>query len=88
MPHYNRFPAGTRVRCAYRDAHEGTVLAHDDPRAWAGSIAFPGSSPDPAEVTAHVAKCEARGDLRDARQPVAWDFGRVYWDAQLFDAAF
>lgn len=84
MPSYKRFPAGTRVKCAYRESYEGTVLAHDDPQAWAGSLAFPEQSPDRAAVKAHVARCEARGDLSDARQPVAWDFGRVYWDSQLY----
>lgn len=48
------FPPGTRVGAGYRDAypalqpwlkpatpHRGTVLAANDPAAWAGSIAFP-----------------------------------------------
>lgn len=74
---------GTRVRCAYRDAHVGTLLAIDDPRAWVGSIAFPGGEPTPELVRAHVARCRARGDLDGSRLPVAWDFGKVYWDRQL-----
>lgn len=86
MPQYNPFPPGTRVKCAYRNQHMGTVLAKDDPRAWAGSLAFPEASPDPQAVRAHVARCESRGDLSDATQPVAWDFGRIYWDRQLYAA--
>lgn len=92
MPAYIPFPPGTRVKCAYRVndttgfEHVGTVLAKDDPRAWAGSLAFPEASPDASAVAAHVARCEARGYLSDAKQPVLWDFGKLYWDAQLFAA--
>jgi hypothetical protein len=49
----------------------GTVLAEDDPRAWAGSLAFPGGDPDPEAVSAHVRK----HPLRPGRYPVLWDFG-------------
>lgn len=90
MPHYIPFKPGDRVKCAYRvndttgHVHEGTVIADDDPRAWAGSIAFPDASPNADDVRAHVARCRARGDLAPgAHQPVLWDFGKVYWDTQL-----
>jgi hypothetical protein len=81
---------GARVVCRYRvteggagQAHLGTLLAIDDPRAWAGSLAFPDAVPDPELVKAHVARCIARGDLRGDERPVLWDFGKVYWDSQL-----
>ena len=98
MPHYNPFSAGTRVKCNYRKddtsgyEHVGTVLAKDDPCCWAGTLAFPESDPDPVAVKAHVARCEARGDLvcgtpgPSAQQPVKWDFGKIYWDSQLYAA--
>lgn len=76
-------PVGTRVRCGYRGDHVGTVLAPDDPRAWAGSLAFPGPEPAPDKVRAHVRRCRAAGQLEDDRAPVLWDFGGIYWDNQL-----
>jgi hypothetical protein len=90
-------PIGARVRCAYRMPDigrpiEGTLLAHDDPRAWQGSLAFPGGElPDADAVRAHVASCQARGLLLDDKRPVLWDvpvpyaLARkvVYWDSQL-----
>jgi hypothetical protein len=98
MPQYIPFPAGSRVKCNYRvndttkHEHVGTVLAKDDPRAWAGTLAFPESDPDPAAVKAHVEKCERRREDvcgvpgPSAQQPVKWDFGRIYWDSQLYAA--
>jgi hypothetical protein len=84
---------GTYVRCHYRQPaspyrrgdgslHIGVVLALNDPRAWARTLAFSSDTPDPAAVTAHVASCLARGLLQDGRQPVLYDFG-VRWDSQL-----
>lgn len=61
---------GTSVGCEYRwpyaHAHpdcwtkpyRGTVVAKDDPRAWARTLAFPQDRPDPAAVAAHVRRCE------------------------------
>lgn len=74
---------GARVTCRYREMHQGTLLAHDDPRAWEGSGAFGPGLPDADAVKAHVAKCIERGDLLGAHYPVLWDFGRVYWDTDL-----
>lgn len=59
------------------------VLRADDPRAWAGSIAFSGSEPDAIAVREHVARCRARGDLDDDRVPVLWSTfkePKVYWE--------
>lgn len=86
---------GTYVSCHYRrlaspykrgdgSIHIGVALALDDPRAWAGSIAFPTPTPDAAAVKAHVASCKLRGLLSDGKQPVLYDFG-VRWDSQLFE---
>lgn len=74
---------GDRVRCDYRDGHRGTVLAADDPRAWAGSIAFPAPNPDPAAVAAHARRYPAE----PGRHPVLWDFGNIYWDRHLSPVA-
>ena len=88
-------PLGTKVgaqRWPYHHAHPdawgrpwaGVVLALDDPRAWAETVAFPWPQPDPAAVTAHVTKCRARGWLSDGRVPVLWSFGdeeRVHWES-------
>jgi hypothetical protein len=74
---------GERVTCAYRGQHQGTVLARDDPRAWAGTLAFPEEKPDPEAVQAHVKRHTPR--LND-KHPVLWDTfsePRVYWDSQL-----
>jgi hypothetical protein len=82
---------GTKVgarRWPYHGAHPGcwgrpwagVVLALDDPRAWAGSIAFPTATPDPAAVTAHVRKCILAGGCTEV--PVLWTFGaeqKIYW---------
>jgi hypothetical protein len=84
------FLVGDRVgagRIPYHGAHPtcgkrpwaGTVLAIDDPKAWAGSIAFPTRRPRQADVTAHVRQCQEQGLLGD-KIPVLWDFGKVYWE--------
>lgn len=57
----------------------GIVLDPIDPRAWAGSIAFPVDRPSPLAVACHVAWCETEG-LLDDRIPVLWEFGKVYWE--------
>jgi hypothetical protein len=83
---------GARVRCAYREGHVGTLLAIDDPRAWKGSLKFPGDAlPDQTACTLHVRTCQLQGLLCDERRPVLWDFPRpgelplkvVYWDGRL-----
>jgi hypothetical protein len=79
--------AGARVTCRYREGHQGVLLAAHDPRAWQGSLAFPGNDlPDVETVKAHVAKCTASG-LLDDKQPVLWDFGKVYWDRYISEAS-
>ena len=76
---------GALVVCSYRPSHTGLVLAADDPRAWAGTMAFPDTSLDapPAaeDVTAHLAKHSALGTPLGGKVPVLWSFGRVYWEA-------
>lgn len=54
---------------------KGILLAVDDPRAWAGTLAFPSATPDPVAVKAHVAWCRSQGLLRGDRVSVLWDFG-------------
>jgi hypothetical protein len=80
-------PVGALVACAYRRGARGVVIAMNDPRAWAGSIAFPTATPNQTEVSAHVKRCQDRGDLLSDYQPVLWDFGKVYWDSKLEDVS-
>lgn len=81
---------GTKVgarRWPYASAHPdcwqqpwaGIVLDQADPRAWAGTIAFPFPEANicPLMVACHVTT------LLDDKIPVLWDFGdhaRVYWE--------
>ncbi len=76
----SRLAPGTRVTCRYRPGHTGTVLADTDPRCWTGSMAFPNGVPTEAQVAEHLARCRV-GEWQE--QPVAWDFGKLYWDGQL-----
>lgn len=79
----------TLVTCEYRGDSIGRVLAIDDPRAWAGSLAFPESNPDPENVRAHVKRVRAQG-LLDEKLPVLWQFKsgeHLYWDSQLTPVA-
>lgn len=74
-------------RIPYKGAHPscwtapwaGTLLAIDDPSAWAGSLAFPMAQPEQLDVSAHVRNCLLRGLLQD-KVPVRWDFGKVLWE--------
>lgn len=83
---------GTKVgakRWAYSAAHPdcwlkpwaGVVLAKDDPRAWADTLAFRGT-PTQEQVRAHIAAI-GPGGLASVT-PVLWDFGphgqKVYWE--------
>lgn len=76
---------GTRVTVTYRAEfnHVGTVLARNDPRAWTGSIAFSGRTPTQEEVDAHLAHpvvAAVFASEKDARVPIVWDFGNLYWE--------
>lgn len=75
---------GALVRCEYREGHVGELLAVDDPRAWAGTIAFPFPGlPDAELVRAHVVR---HGIPNDDKLPVLWHSfpePRVYWDSRL-----
>jgi hypothetical protein len=53
----------------------------DDPAAWSGTLAFFGpGDPEPAEVSAHVARCVREIPGFTSKVPVKWSFGRVYWE--------
>ena len=84
---------GARVRCAYREGHTGIVLSCMDPRAWAGTLAFPDDKPDAHAVREHVLAYRRkvrtwakplRVALRtmNTRIPVLYPWG-VCWDSQL-----
>ncbi len=72
---------GATVRCAYRPGHVGIVLAMDDVRAWAGTLAFPDPSPDPVAIAAHIAR-HAMVLSAERSVPVLYPFG-VRWDREL-----
>lgn len=74
-----RWPNSYHHPDTWNQPHQGTLLALDDPRAWAGTLAFSSETPDAAAVRTHVAWCRSQGLLSD-RQPVLWDFGRAYWE--------
>ena len=62
---------------------KGIVLADDDPRAWAGTIAFGSATPDPEAVRKHVAWCRSQGLLAKSIA-VLWDFGdhfQNHWES-------
>ncbi len=86
MDHRKNPVPGTRVTVPYRKAdghgcpgHVGTVLAPNDPAAWAGTIAFEGRTLDQQSIDAHIARFPCLATC-ETRTPVAWDFGRVYWE--------
>ena len=73
-PFLTKVKVGDRVgagRWPYSHAHPdcwgkpwaGVVLSETDPRAWANTLAFPVSSPDPAAVKEHVAECKSMGSV-------------------------
>jgi hypothetical protein len=82
MGHTDTLAPGTPVRCDYRDGHRGIVLARNDARAWANTLAFPTDSPDPDAVSVHVACCT----FGDDKHPVLYPFG-VRWDSSLHRVA-
>lgn len=86
------FELGVRVGCTYRDppalqpwlhqAHRGATISFDDPRAWSDTLAFPSRTPSQREVQEHLAGLALRGIFLGQKSvPVAWDFGRVFWDS-------
>lgn len=98
----SHFPApGTVVGCEYRwpydsshpgcweKPHKGVVLALDDPRAWKGTLKFPGAElPDQQAVTDHVNKLLQQAELLRDSVPVLWtntmngsEF--LMWDSKL-----
>jgi hypothetical protein len=76
---------GTRVTCRYREQHQGTLLAFDDPRVWQGSGAFGEGLPEREAVRDHILRhIDSLGKLWPYHnQPVLWDFGKIYWDSDL-----
>jgi len=82
------FRPGMRVTVTYRSNsehnHAGTLLAVNDPKAWAETLQFPGRTPTQAEVDEHLAGKMVAGvfasESADPRVPIEWDFGKVYWE--------
>lgn len=71
---------GSHPDC-WRTPIKGTVLAVDDPTAWAGTLAFPSESPDPEAVKAWVQTCRERGYGIDDKIPVLWEGNFVHWES-------
>lgn len=69
---------GTKVRCSYRGDHVGRVLAIDDPKAWAGTAAFPMVNPKRAAIKAHILK---HPTVATRTIPVLYNVG-MFWDAR------
>lgn len=70
------FKTGQRVTCTYRGEHVGKVLALDDPRAWANTLAFPQDKPNRRTVKEHLLRHPTVG-IKSI--PVLYKFG-VQWD--------
>jgi hypothetical protein len=70
------FQPGQRVKCSYRGDHVGKVLAVDDPRAWAKTLAFPQDKPPRLAVKEHVLR---HPTVAMKSIPVLYKFG-VQWD--------
>lgn len=67
---------------AWGQPHGGVTLSHRDPRAWEGTIGFPGRRPTQVEVDAHLSRLRDMGyDVTD-KTPVMWDFGQMYWERE------
>ena len=62
----------------------GKVLDVADPRAWEGTIAFPGRLPTRAQVNAHISNLQKKHGLSVGKNdvPVLWEFGKVYWTSR------
>ncbi|RTL26945.1 MAG: hypothetical protein EKK55_06985 [Rhodocyclaceae bacterium] len=75
-------------RWPYQGAHpdcwgppwRGTLLAVDDPRVWAPTLAVYGQEPTPAAIAEHL----GRWPSRPTSVPVLWDFGPhgevIHWE--------
>jgi hypothetical protein len=81
-----RWPYDSAHPDCWQQPHRGILLAENDPRAWAGSLAFPpaiGSTllalfPTQTAVDAHIAQLAERG-IPVTGRPVMYDFG-VMWE--------
>lgn len=70
-----RWPAAANHPDCWQSPWKGVLLATDDPRAWAGTIAFPVGSPSREAVRAHLDFCAAAFGTPIRTVPVLWDFG-------------
>lgn len=78
-----RWPFHKHHVAAWRQPRRGKLLAMNDPRAWANSLAFPGRTPSQEEVNAHLEHCRQRGNNLSNQAPVLWFFEtreKVHWE--------
>lgn len=92
-----KLPVGTKVHCTYRHyrkdscqpwmehTHEGVVIADNDPRIWADTLAFRGM-PTQEQVNNHLTWCKDNGLDFEDETPIAWNYGKFQWDRT--DAVF
>lgn len=78
--HY-RWPCSAFHPDCWEPPHKGVVLANNDPRAWANTLAFPGRTPTQEEVDAHLANLAER-NIPLSNTPVLYQFG-VMWDTEV-----
>lgn len=78
---------GTIVTADFRNGWQGELLDEADPRAWAATFAFPGTSlenpPSQEDVNEHLAELRRRYFEPKTTLPVLWDFHayeKVYWE--------
>jgi hypothetical protein len=72
----SRWPNAHAHPDAWGRPWRGEVLDVTDPRAWAFTLAFPNRTPGRGEVLSHL----LRVGFASEAVPVAWEFGRVYWE--------
>lgn len=79
-----RWPSDTSHPSNWGAPHLGRVLDVRDPRAWAGTIAFPTPTPDQSAVDEYVDRLlEEQGAF--AAVPVLWNFNNtqvVFWERE------
>lgn len=76
-----RWPMSSSHPDCWELPHLGEVLAVNDPRAWANTLAFSGGTPSQEQVDYHLANLAERGiTIKDT--PVKYPFG-VMWDTEV-----
>lgn len=78
-----RWPSHGAHPDAWGKPWSGKVVAPDDPRAWADTLAFPRGMPTQQEVREHIAELGPIMGAAPKSIPVLWNFGKdkkVHWE--------